>query len=59
MIWFMTTLTELKQDYEVIIDADSSGAIDLSQNSKLSQCSKHIDIYYHFVKELVDKIFKL
>jgi hypothetical protein len=59
MIWFTTTLIELKQDYEAIIHADSSGAIDISRNSKVSQCSKHIDIHYHFVREHVDKTFKL
>jgi hypothetical protein len=59
MIWFTTALIELKQDYEAIIYVDSSRAIDLSRNWKVSQHSKHIDIYYHFVGEYVDKMFKL
>jgi DNA-binding MarR family transcriptional regulator len=50
---------ELKQYYAAIIYADSNRAIDQSGNSQVSQSAKHIDIHCHYVKEHVDKIFKL
>jgi hypothetical protein len=37
MIWNITALKELNQHYKTEIHADSTGAIDLSKNGKVSQ----------------------
>jgi hypothetical protein len=39
---------------------DNRSAIDLAENYRISELSKHIDNHYHRVRELVyDKIFQL
>lgn len=59
MIWLCRATVELQQNYGAILHADSKGAIDLSENNKVTQRSKHIDIHYHFVRDHVGKDFKL
>ena len=57
MIWTHKALLELNQHYEPILHADSNGAINLSKNQIISQRSKHIDIWYHYICEVIDKGF--
>lgn len=59
MIWMQGALKELKLCYNPIVHADSNGAIDLAKNQRISHRSKHIDIRYHFIREHVDKSFRL
>lgn len=59
MIWMKFALSELRQNYMLILHADSKGAIDLASNHKVSQRSKHIDIRYHFIRCHVNISFKL
>lgn len=59
LIWLCRAIKELQQSYHAILHADSNGAIDLSQNNKVTQRSKHIDIQYHFIRDHVNKDFEL
>ena len=38
----------------VELNSDNQGAIVLSKDNKLHQCTKHIDIRYHFIREAVE-----
>ena len=53
-IWLQRGLTQLL-GYTVpsAISTDNNGAIDLANNVKLNDASKHIDIAYHFTREKV------
>lgn len=59
MIWLTRAIKELRQSYGAILHADSTGAIDLSENNKVTQRSKHIDIQYHFIRSHVGKDFEI
>ena len=54
-LWLRRTLGVLqhKQVDPAKIYCDSKSAIELSKNLVLHGCSKHIDIKYHFIRELV------
>ena len=34
---------------------DNQGAIALAKNPHLTECSKHIDIVYHFIRDLQER----
>lgn len=59
MIWLKHAIEEFKLSYNLILHADSNGAINLAKNQKVSQRSKHIDIRYYFIREHVDTSFQL
>ena len=57
-IWFQTALKELGYtDIPSALSTDNQGASDLTQNPRISDASKHIDIAYHFTRDLVEKGF--
>jgi len=41
----------------VIVRVDNVGAILMAENLTTSQCTKHVDIRYHFVREFVEDRF--
>ena len=48
------------EDILTTIFIDNCGAIDLSKDSHYQQCTKHIDIQHHFIRECVeDGTFKI
>ena len=54
-LWTMRALKELLKDFiPEAIRCDNTGAIDISENHRINDRSKHIDIHYHFVRELVE-----
>ena len=42
-------------DYPIVVRFDNIGAIFLGYNAKTSQCTKHVDIKAHFIREYVDQ----
>ena len=61
-IWLKTILKELlfKEDGPTLIYYDNSSAIKLSKNLVLRGRSKHIDVKYHFLRDLSnDGVFNL
>jgi len=55
-IWLLNALAELRLDSEIpaALHTDNIGAIDLTSNPRISDKSKHIDIAYHHVRDLVE-----
>ena len=46
--------------YPIEINVDNIGAIYLSKNATMGNCTKHVDTRYHFVREYIEKdIFKI
>ena len=43
------------KDIPSALSCDNNGAKDLAHNPRVGDCSKHIDIAYHFTRELVEK----
>jgi hypothetical protein len=39
------------------VNVDNIGAIFLAENRNTSERTKHVDIRYHFVREMIDEIF--
>jgi len=60
-IWIKNMLSELNQNNkEINIYVDNKATIHMSKNILVNQKSKHIDIRYHHVRELIaDKKIKL
>jgi hypothetical protein len=56
MLWMKRFLLELgvKQD-EYVVFCDSQSAIDLSKNATYHSRTKHIDVRYHCLREVIDK----
>ena len=53
LLWITNVLTELKVIYRTpIIKCDNQGAIKLVENPLITKYSKHIDIKYHFIRQL-------
>ena len=53
-IWYMSFLNELNVNIKTItIMVDNKATIFISENRLTNQKSKHIDIRYHFVRELI------
>jgi hypothetical protein len=54
-IWLKRALTELGyHNIPSALSCDNMGSIDLSENPRIGDRSKHIDIAYHFIRELVE-----
>ena len=55
-IWFLQVLREFKFTFKdpVLIYEDNQSAIKLVENPVFHKKSKHVDIKYHFVRELVE-----
>lgn len=55
-IWLQRMLSELKIQVErVRIHVDNQSAIKLASNPEFHKRSKHIDVRYHFIREIVEK----
>lgn len=56
MLWLKRFLQELRikqKDYKV--HCDSQSALNLSKNSMYHSRTKHIDIRYHWIREVMDQ----
>jgi len=55
-IWLQNALAELRLDSEIpaALHTDNIGAIDLTSNLHISDKSKHINIAYHHIRDLVE-----
>ena len=54
-VWLLRGLTELGYpDIQHLLRCDNSGTIDLVHNPRIGDRSKHIQVSYHFVRELVE-----
>jgi hypothetical protein len=55
-IWLQRALSELTKipDIPSALSTDSNSAIELANNPKINDRSKHIDIAYHFTRERVE-----
>ena len=52
--WLLRGLTELgNPNIQHLLKCDNSGTIDLVHNLWIGECTKHIQVSYHFVRELV------
>jgi hypothetical protein len=55
-IWLISAIGELlKDEIPSAVFADNMSAIDIAHNPKVNDRSKHIDIKYHFTRELIDE----
>uniref|UniRef100_A0A2N9J1S8 Integrase catalytic domain-containing protein n=1 Tax=Fagus sylvatica TaxID=28930 RepID=A0A2N9J1S8_FAGSY len=56
MLWMKRFLQDLglKQD-EYVVHCDSQSALDLSKNSTYHSRTKHIDVRYHWLRQIVDQ----
>ena len=54
-LWLQNALNELHIDISAAaLQTDNNGTIDLTNNPCISDKSKHIDIAYHHVRDLVE-----
>ena len=55
-LWMHTFLSEIQDAPKETIElnSDNQGVIAPSKDNKLHQCTKHIDIHYHFIYEAVE-----
>ena len=55
-IWLRQLLSELGQDTSppTVLCIDNQSAIAIAQNPEFHDCTKHIDIHYHFLHQVVD-----
>ena len=54
-IWLERALIELcYHNIPSALSCDNKGSIDLTENARIGDRSKHIDIAYHFIRELVE-----
>ena len=60
-MWIKGLLMELKlMQQEVVVYSDSQSAIHLCKNPVFHERSKHIQVKYHFIRDMVaQKVFKL
>jgi len=55
-IWYMNFLNELNFNINTInINVDNKAAISISENNIINQKSKHIDIRFHYIRELISE----
>ena len=55
-IWLKNPLNELGlKDIPSALSCDNNGANDPAHNSRVGDRSKHIDVQYHFTRELVER----
>jgi hypothetical protein len=57
-LWTLRMIKELLRndpaDIPAAIRSDNTGALDIAENRRINDRSKHIDIHYHAVRELVE-----
>ena len=55
-LWLCSFLWELRStpDDPLILNCDNQGAIALAKDNKFHVCTKHIDMCYHFICEVVE-----
>ena len=54
-IWLKNALNKLGlKDIPSALSCNNNGANDLAHNPRVGDCSKHIDVQYHFTRELVE-----
>ena len=58
-VWLRALLKDLgfEQESPTVISEDNQSAIAIAKNYKVTARTKHIDVRYHFIKELIDKYF--
>ena len=44
----------MEQELPMVVNVDNVGAIYLAQSATTSNCTKHIDVQYHFVREFIE-----
>jgi hypothetical protein len=55
MLWMKQFLHELGQEQQkYVVHCDSQSAIHLSKNSSFHSRSKHIDVRYHWIRDMLD-----
>ena len=54
-IWLSNGLTEIGSPLVPHIFCDNQGSLSLSKNLEIHKRSKHIDMYYYFIREKVDE----
>ena len=52
-LWLRSFLRELHDDL-LILNCDNQGVITLAKDNKFHVCTKHIDVCYHFIREVVE-----
>jgi hypothetical protein len=54
ILWLKTALNDLLfPETPITLFCDNRSIIDLAENYRISELSKHIDIYHHLVRELI------
>jgi hypothetical protein len=55
LIWLRTILGKLNSPFEepTTLHCDNQGAIALAKDNKFHARTKHIDIWYHFIREAI------
>ena len=54
-IWLKNALNELSlKDIPSALSYDTNSVNDLAHNPRVGDCSKHINIQYHYIRELVE-----
>ena len=55
-LWLHSFLQELRStpDDPLILNCDNQGAIALAKDNKFHAHTKHIDVRYHFIREVVE-----
>ena len=56
VLWLHSFLQELLStpDDPLILNCDNQGASTLAKDNKFHACTKHIDMHYHFIREVVE-----
>jgi hypothetical protein len=53
-MWLLHAIEELRIQVPSALSTDNDGTIDLTNNPRISDRSKHIDVAYHHVRDLVE-----
>ena len=55
-LWLQTFLTKLwsEPEHQITINSNNQGAIALSKDNKYHSWTKHINVWYHFIHEVVE-----
>ena len=60
MVWLKNALKELRIEVSCALRCDNTGSIDIAENPKINERTKHIDVAYHYTRErLIDHEFSL
>jgi len=54
--WLRLLLSELGQDMSspTVLHVDNQSAIAIAQNLEFHECMKHIDVCYHYIRQVID-----